>query len=401
MRPCQALGCSFLDDPRLSSPFGFTSSFPPGPAKGAAATEKPHSPNNAPAFAPRHEVEQLQAELLDTLHAFRLLGISCAPAMGDAAPFAAWRKGEALLATLQDSEAPLYLVVHTCRAFALSPGALAAEDAHALRLVLHVLCNDDFEGCLIKDEAFWQPGPFEGVLEAAASLTQAVARLPQEDSGRRALVKQLVDPLLSMACPDAKNDAARTAQLPLSLRQRCAAFSYFATLVGHDGPSQLCVLLPESAARPSWASLCGALSTGLRDRDSRCRRTVAAVSMDWLRRCDTHAGLASTALAATVRWCSVCPRSFLLPWRVISWGTVHCRWKVPLAWLSVATRLTPQTKRLATCGKFTSTSCVRRTNWSITVPRAFCIWLRCTLLCLRSVGTASGLFRLPAWTRAC
>jgi hypothetical protein len=245
-------------------------------------------------------LEQLQAELLDVVQAFRLLG-SCTEAREGpaAATFLSWNRGDALLATLEDSESPLYLVVHTCRAFAYHLGMERGNDARTLQLILHVLCDTSFEGCLVNDDAFWCTAVFEGVIEAVGLLANAIAHLPQEDAGRQALVAHVVDALLPASARMNLAPTPSGRQLALTAQQRQTVLKLTARLVQVDESTRPQTLFPE-AATGSWQKLSIAVCAALCDRDFRCRMVAGQVVSAWLKLCERCPGSEALFLAATV-----------------------------------------------------------------------------------------------------
>lgn len=272
----------------------------------SAARDKDSATRSCQLFLPRHSLEQLQADLLDVVQAFRLLG-SCTGAEESpaAATFLSWNRGDALLATLEDSESPLYLVVHTCRAFAYHLGMQRDNDARTLRLILHVLCDTSFEGCLVNDDAFWRTAVFEGVIEAVGLLANAIARLPHEDAGRQAMVAHVVDALLPALDGPSLDPTPPGHPLALTAQQRQTILKLTACLVQVDERLQPRALFPESAAG-SWQKLSRVVCSALCDRDFCCRMLAGQIISAWLKLCEGCPGNEALFLAATVGY------SFLL-----------------------------------------------------------------------------------------
>lgn len=183
------------------------------------------------------------------------------------------RSSHALQALLADSEAPLYLVVCACRALALQTPADLREAATVTRLVLRVLCDPDFEGCLVNDPAFWRDGVFGSLLDTVGRLAPLICALSVSDPMRLALVEHVLGMLVSALAGGAAIGGYSAPNTTLSSMQRRILAACLLRLIAADGGAARWVV-SDGASIP-WSGMCDVLSSMTRDRDLSCRLFLA------------------------------------------------------------------------------------------------------------------------------
>lgn len=253
-------------------------------AAGAAANANTTAMTEQRCMSPRHMTEQTQALLLDLVHSARTLQqlqqkINTG-AQSSTLNLALIDDAQLLSQVLADPQAPLYIALNTARSLMLCPSHTDSLKAESARLLITLVCDADFAGCLKSDPAFMA----DAVLFCTTLqiLSQAVRHFVALDSGAAsrennaalAMLRAFLAELLAVYSREVAGGQVELSRPGCGLSWPCriALGDLLLRLAGHSPATNWLTTSSDNHHSPtSWYRLCQYVSLQCRDRNLLCR----------------------------------------------------------------------------------------------------------------------------------